>query len=71
MQGRELTFAFILEGKNNYQLWSQAEVEIWEAAELGLYLTDTLALAKFLEISRNKSFVGSKEQMLDRLTFLA
>lgn len=43
MQGRELIFAFILEGKNNYQLWSQAEVEIWEAAELGLYLTDWYA----------------------------
>lgn len=57
-----------LEGKNNYQLRSWVELEIWEAAELGLYLNvDTLAVAKFLEIFGNKSFVGSKGQMLDRL----
>lgn len=67
-----MTLAFILAGKNNYRLRSRAEVDIWEAADLGLYLmSDTLALAKFLETSRNKSFVGSKGQMLDRLTSLA
>lgn len=38
MRGRQLTLAFILQGKNNYQLRSWAEVEIWDAAELGLYL---------------------------------
>lgn len=38
MRGRQVTLAFILAGKNNYQLRSRAEVDIWEAAELGLYL---------------------------------
>lgn len=34
-------------------------------------MSDTLALAKFLEISRNDSFVGSKGKMLCRFTSLA
>lgn len=34
-------------------------------------MSDVLARAKFLGISRNKPFVGSKGQMLDRLTSLA
>lgn len=38
MRGRQVTLAFILAGKNNYRLRSRAEVDIWEAAELGLYL---------------------------------
>lgn len=38
MRGRQLTLAFVLEGKKNYQLTSWAEVVVWEAAELGLYL---------------------------------